>query len=470
MSVGEAMIEAGTREPSLDGVRVLVVGLGRSGLAAARLALRRGATVIAADSRAEEELENAGPAREAGARISAGGHPPALAEEADLIVVSPGVPPDIELLRRARELGRPVWGEIELAARFCKGRVIGISGSNGKSTVTSMTGAILRAAGVPGGTGGNLAIPFCDLLADDGPGAVHALELSSFQLESVESFHPEVAAILNLSPDHLDRYPSYEAYARAKARLLELQTARDAAVLNADDPESERFRASVRGGLHLFSTRRETERGAFVRAGRMIIRSAAGETELLQAAELPVPGEHNLANALAAALSCSLAGCAPDAIARGLRGYRALPHRLELVGTVGGVAFYNDSKATNPAAAACAIGSFEPGTIHLILGGKDKGADWSELVALVRTRARQVLLVGQAAPALKTRLAGAVPLADCGTVKQAVAAGYRDARPGDVVLLSPGCASFDQYRNFEERGEDFRGAVATLNVREDGNA
>lgn len=470
MSVGKAMIELSAREPSLDGLRLLVVGLGRSGLAAVRLALRRGAAVTAADSRAEEQLENAGPARELGARVRAGGHPAALAEEADLVVVSPGVPSDIELLRRARELGRPVWGEIELAARFCKGRVIGITGSNGKSTVTSMTGAILRAAGLPGGTGGNLAIPFCDMLADDNPEAVHALELSSFQLENVECFRPEVAVLLNLSPDHLDRYPSYDAYARAKARLFEIQAAEDAAVLNADDPESARFRASLRGKLHLFSTREEPERGAFVRGGRMIVRGEAGETALLEASELPVPGEHNLANALAAALACSLAGCPPDAIARGLRGYRALPHRMEPVGTVGGVAFYNDSKATNPAAAACAVGSFEPGTIHLILGGKDKGADWSELVALARTHARQVLLVGQAASALKGKLEGAVPLLECGTIRQAVASGFSTARPGEVVLLSPGCASFDQYRNFEERGEDFRRAVEALSGAGSGDA
>ena len=462
MSVGEVMIELGTREPALDGLRLLVVGLGRSGLAAARLALGRGAKVTVADNRAEEQLENAGVARELGARLLAGGHPAALAEEADLVVVSPGVPSEIDLLRRARELGLPVWGEVELGARFCKGRVIGITGSNGKSTVTSMSGAILRAAGLPGGTGGNLDSPFCDLLGDDGPGAVHALELSSFQLESVESFRPDVAMILNLSPDHLDRYPSYDAYARAKARLFEVQAAEDAAVLNADDPESERFRGAARGKLHLFSTRREPERGAFVRAGRMIVRGDQGETDLLGVAELPVPGEHNLANALAAALAGSLVGCPAEAIARGLLEYRALPHRLELVGTVDGVAYYNDSKATNPAAAACAVGSFESGKIHLILGGKDKGGDWPSLIPLLQERARSVLLVGQAADTIAHALKGAVPLRDWGTVPAAVAAGFRDARPGDVVLLSPGCASFDQYSGFEARGDDFIAAVGAL--------
>jgi UDP-N-acetylmuramoylalanine--D-glutamate ligase len=200
------------------------------------------------------------------------------------------------------------------------------------------------------------------------------------------------------------------------------------------------------------------------------VRGDAGEIDLLGASELPVPGQHNLANALAAALACSLAGCPANAIARGLLEYRALPHRLELVGTVGGVAYYNDSKATNPAAAACAVGSFEPGKIHLILGGKEKGADWSELVALAQTHARRVLLVGQAAPALRGKLGRSAPLLDCGTIRRAVAAASREARPGDVVLLSPGCASFDQYRNFEERGEDFRGAVESLGEGGGGNA
>jgi UDP-N-acetylmuramoylalanine--D-glutamate ligase len=431
-------------------------------LAAARLALSKGATVTVADSRAEEQLDHAGTAREAGARVLAGGHPAVLAEESDLVVVSPGVPSEIDLLRKARKLRLPVWGEIELAARFCRGRVIGITGSNGKSTVTSMSGEILRAAGLPGGTGGNLATPFCELLSEDGPAAVHALELSSFQLETVESFRPDVAVILNLSPDHLDRYPSYDAYARAKARLFEVQRAEDAAVLNADDPESDRFRAAVRGRLHLFSTRRELERGAFLRGGRLIVRDESGERDLMDATELPVPGEHNVSNALAASLACSLVGCPPEAIVRGLLRYKSLPHRLELVRSVGGVSYYNDSKATNPAAAACAVGSFEPGRILLILGGKDKGADWSDLVNLSRKRVRQVLLVGQAAAALRSKLAGVAPLLDCGTIRDAVAAGSREARRGDVVLLSPGCASFDQYRNFEERGEDFRSAVQAL--------
>jgi UDP-N-acetylmuramoylalanine--D-glutamate ligase len=463
MSVVMAKRPLAEHEPSLEGLEILVLGLGRSGLAAVRLARSRGASVIVADIRGEEELGSAAAhAREMGARLHAGGHPASLAQSVDLVVVSPGVPPDVEVLRAARRLGLPVWSEIELAARFCRGRIIAVTGSNGKSTVTSMAGGILRGAGLPGSTGGNLATPFADMLDADSPDAVHALELSSFQLECVEAFSPEIALIVNLSPDHLDRYASYDDYARAKARLLEVQGPNDFAILNADDRESERFRETVRGQLLLFSTHHEVRSGAFLRGGRMVLRVAGGETELMPAEDLPVPGEHNVANGMAAALACSLAGCPAGAISQGLRRYRALPHRLEYVGTVGGVAFYNDSKATNPASAIRALTSFEPGRVHLILGGKDKGADWKELAHFAGRFAKRVLLVGQASSQLKEHLAGAVLLEECGTIPRAVDVGCAGAEEGDVVLLSPACASFDQYNSFEERGEDFRNAVQVL--------
>jgi UDP-N-acetylmuramoylalanine--D-glutamate ligase len=452
------------REPDLRGLRVLVVGLGTSGLAAARLAVARGGRVTVADQRDEAALgEAAAAVRRLGAALCDGGNPPELAGEADLIVVSPGVPWESPLLAKARGLGVPVWGEVELAARYCRGRIVGITGSNGKSTTTSMAGTILRSAGVPGGTGGNLGTPLADLLAFDAPDAVHAVELSSFQLEHVEAMRPFVAVVLNLSPDHLDRYAAYEDYARAKARLLELQRGDQHAVLNADDPESERFVTSVRGVPHRFSTRKEVERGAFVRGGRIVLRTdACGEEEVMDASALPVPGEHNLANALAAALACRLAGVAPEDLSRGLGAYRSLPHRLEKVAELDGVNFYNDSKATNLDATARALEAFPAGKVHLIAGGKDKGADWSTLEPLVRRHVRRLLLIGRAAPAIRKGLSGAATILDCGTVREAVRQGYERAAPGDVVLLAPGCASFDQYRNFEERGRDFVEAVEAL--------
>ena len=448
-----------------------MVGLAKSGFAAARLARAKGAQVLVVDRRAETELgQLPQKLRESGVEVRSGGHPARLAEAADLLVISPGVPADTELLRAARVRGVPLWGEVELAARFCRGRIIGITGSNGKSTVTTMAGQILRGAGIPGGTGGNLDTPFCDLLAEDGADAVHAVELSSFQLETVDALQPDVAVIVNLSPDHLDRYGSYDDYARAKARLLEVQQPAGAAVLNSDDRDSARFHEAVRGRLHTFSTNREVEPGAFLRDDCLTLRTEYGEETLLRVDELPLPGEHNVANALAAALACRLAGCAPRAIVRGLRGYRSLPHRLESIAEVAGVRFYNDSKATNSASMLRALAAFAPGTVHLILGGQDKGTDWQSLAREIGRRAKRVLLVGNAAPAIHLALAGVTVTKDCRTVRQAVRTAFAGATPGDVVLLSPGCASFDQYRNFEERGEDFRNTVQALGLEESSDA
>ncbi|HXV78218.1 MAG TPA: UDP-N-acetylmuramoyl-L-alanine--D-glutamate ligase [Candidatus Polarisedimenticolaceae bacterium] len=452
-----------TRNPDLRNRRVLVLGMGKSGLAAARLAAAHGARVTIADRKPAERLGDAiERARRTGAQVHPGGHPASLVDRADLVVVSPGVPGGVEPLVAARRAGVPVWSEIELAARFCRGRVVGITGSNGKSTVTAMTGAILRRAGVPGGTGGNLDVPFCDLLEHDADNAVHAVELSSFQLEHVESFSPGVAAVLNLTPDHLDRYPDLDAYAAAKARLLEVQQPGAAAILNADDGSAERFRPAVRGRLYLFSVRRPVDQGAFVRDSRLVLRTAAGEETLFARDELPLPGEHNVANALAAALAARLVGCRLAAVAAALRDYRALPHRLEHVGRVGGVEFYNDSKATNPDSTMRAIEAFEPGRVVLILGGRDKGADWDALVDGLVARRVRVMLVGEAAAMLSTRLASRVPVIDCGTIPRAVERGFADAGPGDVVLLSPGCASFDQFDHFIARGDAFRQAVERL--------
>lgn len=451
------------RDPDLEGLDVLVVGLGRSGLAAARLAAAHGARVTVADRREEGEIAGAvRQARAAGAKVVAGGHPPELAGHAGLLVLSPGVPASVPVVAEARRLGVPVWAEVELAFRFCRGRVLGVTGSNGKSTTTTMAGTILRSAGIPGGAGGNLGTPFCELLSVDGPDAVHAVELSSFQLETIEAFHAAAGAILNVSPDHMDRYPSFDAYAAAKARLLTSQMPDDAAVLNHDDPESRRFLPAVRGRLYRFSATDEVASGAFVRDGEIVLRSEQGEVAVMRAADLPVPGAHNISNALAAALLCRLCGAPPEAIAAGLRSFRALAHRLEFVASFDGVDFYNDSKATNLDAALRALRSFPPQRVHLVLGGRDKGADWATAAPEIAQRARTVLLVGEATPVIGAALAARMTPRECGTVRAAVREAFELAAPGDVVLLAPGCASFDQYRNFEERGLDFRGAVEAL--------
>lgn len=455
------------QSPDLKELRVLVVGCGRSGLAAARLAADRGARVVLTDSRSEEELGAAGEqARHLGVTLRFGGNPPELAESADLVVLSPGVPQEIPLLRRADELDLPIWSEIELATRFHRGRVIGVTGSNGKSTVTTMIGEIVTGAGLRAEVGGNLDRPFAELVDPDATDVLYVLELSSFQLEATHSLRADVAVLLNLSPDHLDRYDGMTAYADAKARLLESQNEDAFTVLSADDPASRQFDERVRGELYLFSTRGPVKRGAFARDGRMILRTGNGEEDVFDLGSLHLPGEHNRANALAAGLAARLAGCSVEAIKRGLTRYRSLPHRLEHVRTLSGVEFYNDSKATNPESAACALTSFESGRVHLILGGKEKGADWSELISLIGRHARRVLLVGAASDFLAQLLRGIVPCVACETIPRAVRTGLRGAQNGDVILLSPGCASFDQYRNFEARGQDFRQAVHSLDGSE----
>ncbi len=449
--------------PDLAGRRVLVVGFGTSGRAALRLLTARGAVVTVNDRRSETELGPAADeARAAGATLVCDGHPAELARDFDLLVVSPGVG-DNELLSAARMAGVPVWGEVELAARHCVGRIIAITGSNGKSTTTAMIGAILRSSGIRGGTGGNLAIPFSDLLAEDGPDAVHALELSSFQLETLASLRPTVALVLNLSPDHLDRYASLDDYAQAKARLLALQDPGDDAVLNADDKASDQFRKSVRGRLATFSTRGPVERGAWLEHGRLTLDIGSGVEPLLAAAELPLPGEHNTANALAAGLATRLIGCPIESISGALRSFPGLAHRLERVAEIRGVTFYNDSKGTNPDSTLRALAAFPVGCVQLILGGREKGADWGELLATIeRRQVPRVLLVGAATPLLARLLTGRVPFVECQTVAAAAREGFAGAKRGQIVLLSPGCASYDQYQNFEERGEDFRGTVAAI--------
>jgi len=452
--------------PDLDGTSVLVVGAGKSGRAATRLVLDHGASVTLADRRDPAGIPgDVSALLELGVRLHPGGHPPALLEDADLVVLSPGVPLAIDLVTEARTRGIPVWGEVELAARFTTGRVIGITGSNGKSTVTSMTGAILRNAGIAGGTGGNLDTPLAGLLDQDTSTAVHALELSSFQLESIETFRPFVAVVLNLSPDHLDRHGSMDAYSAAKGRIFENQSNGDFAVLNADDAPSRRFDSAVHACLHTISTRVETERGAFLRDGRMFLRTDFGEEKLLRADALTLPGEHNVSNALAAALAARLAGAPVDAIDAVLSSFQPLAHRLERIGEIRNVTFYNDSKATNAAATLPALGVFEAGTIHLIVGGKDKGGDWDALVDAARAQVRSVLVIGADPGPMAQRFAGACDVVECGTLEYAIEAALANAVPGDVVLLSPACASFDQFDDFEHRGDVFRESVRALGGR-----
>jgi UDP-N-acetylmuramoylalanine--D-glutamate ligase len=449
----------------LENKRALVVGLGRSGEGAARFLVARGAVVAATDARPAEALgEVTERLRRLGVKIWAGGHETSWFLEHDLIVTSPGVPWDLEALVEARRRGIDVIGEVELASWFLRGRVIGVTGANGKTTTTALIGHLLREAGMAVQVGGNIGLPYppaIDLVATSTPGTWNVLEVSSFQLESIRSFRAHIAVVLNVTPDHLDRHRTFEAYALAKGRILLNQQPADFAVLNADDPVCVEYRKRARGRVIWFSRTRELECGASVREGAIAVRKNGSQAVLADAAAIPIRGAHNLENTLAAATAAWLAGAPAEAIGRGVATFRAVEHRLEFVRRVRGVDYYNDSKATNVDAAQKALESFD-GNLWVILGGKDKGSDYTVLGDLLRRKARAVLLIGAAAEKIAADVGDAAPLLRAGTLEQAVAAAHERAREGDTVLLAPACASFDQFENYEHRGRVFKDLVGRL--------
>lgn len=452
--------------PELAGKAALVVGLARSGMAAARFLAGHGAVVTANDQRGDAELaaERAELAA-LGAKVVLGSHPAELFRAASLVVVSPGVPLALPVFAQARAAGAEVISEVELGARYLEGAIVAITGSNGKSTTTSLAGDMLRASGLFARTCGNIGVPFIGMADADRPDAWYALEVSSFQLEAVDTFRPRVAVLTHITPDHLDRYDSYEGYVAAKARVFAAQTADDHAVVNAIDPDSQRIARTVRAHVHRFSSAGRVEDGGYSEGGRLFLVKNRKVERLADESELPIPGRHNVENILAAAVAAREVGVPTDAIRRAVLAYRPLPHRLEKVGELGRVAFYNDSKATNVDAAAKALASFPGRKVWMILGGKDKGGDFAALAPLLRERAAAVLTIGQAADRIEEQIAGAgVPVLRAGTLDVAVpeAARMAAAAGGGIVLLAPACASFDQYRHYEERGEHFRALVAAL--------
>jgi len=438
----------------LRGRRVLVVGLARTGVATALFCAARGARVTATDSRAASELAPAAAALSAaGVALELGGHRRDSFVSADLIIPSPGVSYDQPDLIAARKNSVAVWSEIELAWRFLRGRLVAITGSNGKTTTTALTGHILKSAHLPVLVGGNIGTPLISLVESSQDDSITVVEVSSFQLESIVAFRPEISVYLNLTPDHLDRHGSLEAYASAKARIFENQKREDAAVMNADDPASARY-APARPRLFWFSRRKEVAQGACLRGDDIYFCQGDAEARLFSRSEIPLRGLHNLENVLAAVTASSLAGAAPAAIAEGVRTFPGVEHRLQFVATIDGVEFYNDSKATNVDATEKALEAF-PGNLLVILGGKDKGSDYTPLRTLLAARARHAFLIGAAAQKIAGQIDGAVPLEMSGTLEAAVRSAFAAARPGDIVLLAPACASFDQFENFEHRGRVF---------------
>jgi UDP-N-acetylmuramoylalanine--D-glutamate ligase len=446
----------------LKGKKVLVVGLGKSGLAAALFLRRKGAQVTVSDLRSAEALAKDIPALlEEGIMVEAGGHGLLTFRRQDLIVVSPGVPLNTPELAQARNFGLPVIGELELAARFLKGNILAITGSNGKTTTTALAGEILGASGLPTLVGGNIGVPVVSLIEDSTDQTWSVLEVSSFQLETTEQFHPTIAVILNITPDHLDRHGTFENYARAKERIFAAQTPGDAVVLNADSARTLEAAARAVGRVYWFSIEHGVRQGGWVEDGYLVYRSSEMEqTErIMPLSRIPLRGEHNVENVLAAVCAARLAGVPTETIARAVESFQAVEHRLEYVATVHGVEFYNDSKATNVDATAKAVAAFAGG-IHLILGGKDKGSDYTALSPLLRERVRAVYTIGSAAEKIEFQLRGVISIHSCRTLNGAVSAAASAAHPGEVVLLAPACSSFDQFESYEHRGRVFKELVA----------
>jgi len=446
----------------LNGKRVLVVGLGKSGVASALFLKARGARVTVSDAKPQEQLGKEIPLLlDHGIIVETGGHGERTFQGQDLIVVSPGVPVDAAPLVQARTLGETVIGEIELAAQFFPGKIVAITGSNGKTTTTTLTGEILAAGGLTTAVGGNIGTPAISLVERATPETVAVLEVSSFQLETIQAFHPVIAVVLNVTPDHLDRHRTFATYVDAKARIFENQRANDFAVLNADDLTCEGLATRTKAQVFWFSRKKEVNHGAYVSGGRILFRKPGHTEEIMLVSEIPLKGAHNVENVLAAICAGALLGCAPEKIREAVREFKAVEHRLEYVATVRGVQFYNDSKATNVDATIKALESF-PANIHLILGGKDKGSDYSVLNNLLRERAKRVYTIGAAAEKIESQIKTAAEIVQAKTLESAVKRAAAAAQPGDIVLLAPACASFDQFRNYEHRGKVFKDAVAAL--------
>jgi UDP-N-acetylmuramoylalanine--D-glutamate ligase len=450
----------------VEGKRVLVVGLGRSGVASALFLQELGAKVTVSDSKPEAELANEIPTLlDRGIAVETGQHGERTFREEDLIVVSPGIPMDVPQLLQARKLGIPVIGEIELAAQHLKGRIIAVTGSNGKTTTTALTGEVISWGGWEVQVGGNIGTPAISLVPASTEDTYNVLEVSSFQLESIQTFRPYIAAVLNITPDHLDRHRTFEAYVAAKARIFENQTAQDYAVLNAEDATCVRMAEMTQAQVRWFSRLREVESGAFVRDGRIFYRDASAEREIMPVSEIGLKGTHNVENVLAAVCVGVITECEPGRIRRAVAEFKGVEHRLEYVATIHGVQYYNDSKATNVDATVKALESFPRG-VHLILGGKHKGTPYTPLKELLRERAKRVYTIGAAAPVIEQDLQDTVEIVPAGTLENAVRRAAESAAPGDVVLLAPACASYDQFQSYEERGKVFKDVVKALEQRQ----
>ena len=446
----------------LRGRTVSVVGLARSGVAACRLLRRLGAVVLASDAKPRAALGKDALALEGeGVVLSTGGHPTEAFRGAGLVVVSPGVPKDLPVLGNLRGAGVSVIGELELAWRAMEAQVIAITGTNGKTTATALTGALLREQSRPVLVAGNIGTPLSTHALTFPPDGIVVVEVSSFQLETIETFRPRVAAVLNLSADHLDRHGSFDEYVRAKLRIFENQTEADCAVLNADDALTAQLASRSKAPVVFFSRARRLDHGVFCQDG-WIVATLNGHVEpICPVGEVFLRGTHNLENVLAATACALWTGIAPEPLRRAVALFRGVEHRIEWTRDLGGGAYYNDSKGTNVASTIKALESFSEPVI-LIAGGRGKGQDFGPLAEAARGRVRCLILIGEDREKIRRALGEEIPSAFAGSMEEAVRLARQGARPGDVVLLSPACASFDMFENFEQRGRVFKTAVLAL--------
>ncbi|HYE66323.1 MAG TPA: UDP-N-acetylmuramoyl-L-alanine--D-glutamate ligase [Pyrinomonadaceae bacterium] len=448
------------------GKKVLVVGAARSGVACARFLARRGAVVALNDRKPLEEwTAEAVALKDRGVGCIAGDVQTWLLDQVELIVVSPGVPSKAIPIRYAERAGAEVIGEVELASRFLRGRIVAITGTNGKTTTTTLIGELLKDAGFQVQVGGNIGTPLISLVDNSSDDGWTVAEVSSFQLETIVDFHPHVAVVLNVTPNHMDRYDSLMDYAAAKHRIFRNQTAEDVAILNADDQIVSSWAGGLRAHVVRFSVRRELDEGLFLRGGcELVSRTADGERTLLTRDEMQLRGLHNVENVLAALAAGLACGLAPGAMRETVKRFRPVEHRLEHVADVRGVSFYNDSKATSVDATVKALEAFadEKGKIVLILGGRGKRAPYSPLAPLVRAIARRLILIGEDARTIVEELKDVAAIEHADGMHEAVRRAFEAAEPGDIVLLAPACASFDMFESFEHRGKVFKEAVENL--------
>lgn len=444
----------------LEEKRVLVVGLGRTGEALCRFLLDHGSSVFVSEKKRPEELAaKISFWKEKGVEVEVGGHSQETFLQADLIVLSPGVPwlPELEA---AKEKGIKIISEIELASRFLKGKIVGISGSNGKSTTATLTHKILKEGGLKAYLAGNIGIPLISFVEGSEGDQVYVTELSSFQLKFIEKFRASISVLLNITPDHLDWHPSFEDYRDSKKNLLASQGQGDCAILNRDDPLVWPLRKQAKFEVYGFSRKHKVSPGCFLR-GDWIVLSNTKEEELIRASEIPLFGIHNQENIMASALVGNILSIPLFKIKGSIKSFQGLEHRLEKVTTFKGIDFYNDSKATNVDATLKSIQSFDK-KIILILGGRDKGGDFKKLKKPIKKRVKEIVLIGEAREKIQNSLKGIIPMKTASSMEEAVSLGYSLAEPGDVVLLAPACTSFDMFQNFEERGMVFKQKVLSL--------